>query len=466
LSSSFADLGVSADAARALDARGITSAFPIQALAIPPALDGKDVCGKAPTGSGKTIAFGLPVAARVERARPGKPRALVLAPTRELAGQIEKEIGLLMGADRRRRVAAFYGGVGFGGQLTALRRGVDVAVACPGRLRDLIARGAIGLADVSIVVIDEADRMADMGFLPEVKAILDQVRPDRQTLLFSATLDGDVDQLVRRYQRTPVKVSVEVEEQPSTTTHHWVDARREDRVALAANLVASHGPTIVFCRTKYGTDRVARQLVAAGVSAVPLHGGRTQAQRDRALRAFVSGQAQALVATDVAARGIHVDDVGCVVHFDLPATAKDYVHRSGRTGRAGSDGVVVTFVTPADREPVRVLQKAIGHSLSSAPGDGATAGPAGSSSNRSSSNRSSSNRSSSNGSARNGHRRQSDPRQGDPRQPDRRQGTAAVGSKPRPKADRTDRTGRPARPASRRRGGAARGNQPRARGTR
>jgi superfamily II DNA/RNA helicase len=485
LSSSFADLGVSADAVRALDARGITAAFPIQTLAIPPALDGKDVCGKAPTGSGKTIAFGLPVAARVERARPGKPRALVLAPTRELAGQIEKEMGLLMGGDRRRRVAAFYGGVGFGGQLTALRRGVDIAVACPGRLRDLIARGAIGLADVSIVVIDEADRMADMGFLPEVKAILDQVRPDRQTLLFSATLDGDVDQLVRRYQRTPVKVSVEVEEQPSTTTHHWVDARREDRVALAANLVASHGPTVVFCRTKYGTDRVARQLVAAGVSAVPLHGGRTQAQRDRALRAFVSGQAQALVATDVAARGIHVDDVGCVVHFDLPATAKDYVHRSGRTGRAGSDGVVVTFVTPADREPVRVLQKAVGHPVSSTSGDGATARPAGSSSNQSSSNGSSAN-----GSARNGRRRhpdrrpseprqsdrrqgdsrQPDPRQGDPRQSDRRQSSqhqgAAAGSKPRPKADRTDRTGRPARPASRRRGGAARGNQSRARGTR
>ncbi|HEY1734701.1 MAG TPA: DEAD/DEAH box helicase, partial [Acidimicrobiales bacterium] len=410
MSSSFADLGVPADAVRALVARGITSAFPIQALAIPPALGGKDVCGKAPTGSGKTIAFGLPVAARVERARPGKPRALVLAPTRELAGQIEKEMALLMGADRRRRVAAFYGGVGFGGQLTALRRGVDVAVACPGRLRDLIARGAISMADVSIVVIDEADRMADMGFLPEVKAILDQVRPDRQTLLFSATLDGDVDQLVRRYQRTPVTVSVELEEQPSTTTHHWVDARREDRVGLAANLVASHGPTVVFCRTKHGTDRVARQLVAAGVNAVPLHGGRTQAQRDRALRAFVSGQAQALVATDVAARGIHVDDVGCVVHFDLPATAKDYVHRSGRTGRAGSDGVVVTFVTPADREPVRALQKAVGHPLSSTPGDSATVAPAGSSSNRSSSN----------GSARNGRRRHPDRSQGDSRQSDRR----------------------------------------------
>jgi superfamily II DNA/RNA helicase len=364
LSSSFADLGVPAEAVRALRARGITSAFPIQALAIPPALEGKDICGRAPTGSGKTIAFGVPVAARVGRARPGRPRALILAPTRELAGQIEAEMTLLMGADRRRRVAAFYGGVGFGPQLKSLRRGVDVAVACPGRLKDLLSRGAASLADVSMVVIDEADRMADMGFLPDVREILDQVRPDRQTLLFSATLDGDVDLLVRRYQQAPVRVAVEAEEDGSSIDHRWIDAQREDRVALAARFVASNGPTVVFCRTKHGTDRVTKQLVAAGVKAVPLHGGRTQSQRERALRAFSSGRVQALVATDVAARGIHVDGVGCVVHFDLPATAKDYLHRSGRTGRAGADGLVVSFVTPADRAPVRALQKAIGLPMS------------------------------------------------------------------------------------------------------
>lgn len=363
--SSFAGLGVTAEVVRSLRARGITSAFPIQALAITPALAGKDICGRAPTGSGKTIAFGIPVAARVGRARPGTPQALILAPTRELAGQIEAEMAQLLGADRRRRVAAFYGGVGFAAQLSALRRGVDVAVACPGRLRDLISRGAIALADVSIVVIDEADRMADMGFLPDVKAILDQVRPDRQTLLFSATLDGDVDVLVRRYQRSPVRVSVENDEQNSpSTTHRWMDTQREGRVALAAGLVASHGPTIVFCRTKHGTDRVAKQLVGAGVKAVALHGGRTQSQRERALEAFSSGRAKALVATDVAARGIHVDGVGCVVHFDLPATPKDYLHRSGRTGRAGADGMVISFVTPADLTSVRALQKAIGHPLS------------------------------------------------------------------------------------------------------
>jgi superfamily II DNA/RNA helicase len=367
LSLSFADLGVPAQAVRGLHARSITSPFPIQASAIPPALSGKDICGRAPTGSGKTIAFGIPVAARVGKSRPGRPGSLILAPTRELAGQIAAEMTQLMGPDRRQRVAAFYGGVGFGEQLKSLRRGVDVAVACPGRLKDLIARGAVSLADVSIVVIDEADRMADMGFLPDVKAILDQVRPDRQTMLFSATLDGDVDRLVKRYQRDPVRVSVDAVDDGSLTTHHWMDARREDRVALAAGFVASHGPTIVFCRTKHGADRVARQLAAAGAKAVPFHGGRSQSQREQALRAFSSGRAQALVATDVAARGIHVDGVGCVVHFDLPASAKDYLHRSGRTGRAGSDGVVISFVTPEDRAPVKALQRAIGQPISSDP---------------------------------------------------------------------------------------------------
>jgi superfamily II DNA/RNA helicase len=274
-------------------------------------------------------------------------------------------MALLAGSHRRRRVAAFYGGVGFGSQLNSLRRGVDIAVACPGRLNDLIARGAVHLAGVSMVVIDEADRMADMGFLPEVKRILDQVRPDRQTLLFSATLNSEVGTLIRRYQQDPVQVRVEGDEHTSrSTSHHWVDTRREDRVALAARYVTSHGSTIVFCRTKHGTDRVAKQLVAAGIKAVPLHGGRSQSQRDRALAAFSGGRAQALVATDVAARGIHVDNVGCVVHFDLPATDKDYLHRSGRTGRAGAKGVVIAFVTASDSGPVKALQKALGHPIS------------------------------------------------------------------------------------------------------
>ncbi len=365
MSISFADLGVPAEAVRSLRARGITSTFPIQAQAIPPALAGEDVCGRAPTGSGKTIAFGLPIAARVERADPGRPRALILAPTRELAAQIQAEMTLLMGSDRRRRVAAFYGGVGFGPQLEALRRGVDVAVACPGRLADLMRRGAVSLSDVAMVVIDEADRMADMGFLPEVKRILDQVRPDRQTLLFSATLDGEVDVLVRRYQQSPVKISVGADSSSvGSATHHWVDTPREERVAMAAHFVKTHGSSVVFCRTKHATDRVTRQLVAAGVKAVPIHGGRSQAQRDRALAAFSSGRAEALVATDVAARGLHVDDVQCVIHFDIAGTDKDYLHRSGRTGRAGADGVVISLVTQTDIAAVRTLQKALKHPLS------------------------------------------------------------------------------------------------------
>jgi len=363
LSSSFSDLGVPAEVVASLATRGITEPFAIQSLAIPPALAGRDVCGKAPTGSGKTLAFGVPLAERVARGRAGRPAALVLAPTRELAAQIHAELRPLLAA-RKRSVASFYGGVSFGPQLKALRRGVDVAVACPGRLADLMARGDVILDDVEIVVIDEADRMADMGFLPQVKRILDRVRPDRQTLLFSATLDKDIDVLVRRYQHDPQRCDVRPDSSDGArTTHEFVTARREDRVALTAQLVVNHGATIVFCRTKHGADRVATQLQRAGVSAVPIHGGRSQSQRERALRSFIHGQAQALVATDVAARGIHVDSVGCVVHFDLAGDHKDYLHRSGRTGRAGARGVVVSLVTETDAAKARQLQTALGLSV-------------------------------------------------------------------------------------------------------
>jgi superfamily II DNA/RNA helicase len=361
--SSFSDLGVPAGVVASLAARGITDPFAIQSLAIPAALAGRDVCGKAPTGSGKTLAFGIPLAERVSRGRTGRPRALVLAPTRELAAQIHAELRPLLAA-RKRSVASFYGGVSFAPQLKVLRRGVDVAVACPGRLADLMRRGDAILDDVEIVVIDEADRMADMGFLPEVRRILDRVRPDRQTLLFSATLDGDIDVLVRRYQRNPQRCEAQPDESNGArTTHEFVTTRRQDRVAMTAQLVANHGSTVVFCRTKHGADRVAAQLQRTGVSAVPIHGGRSQAQRDRALRSFIDGHAQALVATDVAARGIHVDNVGCVVHFDLPGDHKDYLHRSGRTGRAGAKGVVVSLVTETDAADARQLQTALGLSV-------------------------------------------------------------------------------------------------------
>ena len=353
----FADLGVPADLVARLSSRGIDEPFPIQTATLPPALAGRDVCGKAPTGSGKTLAFGIPLVTRIAQARPRRPRGLVLAPTRELAGQIERELTAL-GKVRSRSVGAFYGGVGFGTQLNALRRGVDIVVATPGRLADLVARGDIRLDEVDIVVIDEADRMADMGFLPEVRRLLDQVRPDRQTLLFSATLDGDVDVLVQRYQRDPVRHEVRAtEEAVDLTSHAFWAAGREQRTELTARAVEHFGSAIVFCRTKRGADRLTRQLGTHGVTAAAFHGDRTQQQREKALAAFTAGRVQALVATDVAARGIHVDEVGVVVHHDLPADHKDYVHRSGRTGRAGAPGAVVALVLPEQAAEAKRLQR-------------------------------------------------------------------------------------------------------------
>jgi superfamily II DNA/RNA helicase len=356
----FTDLGVSADISSRLAEQGVTEPFPIQAATIPAALAGRDICGHAPTGSGKTLAFGIPLVSGVGRARPGRPKALVLAPTRELAAQIERALSPLA-ATRQRRVAAVYGGVGFGDQLAALRRGADIVVATPGRLADLIERKRVDLGEVEIVVVDEADRMADMGFLPEVRRLLDRVRSDRQTFLFSATLDGDVDVLVRRYQRDPFVHEVETPAGEEDRRRHlfWRTDRAE-RAAMAAQIVARHPSTLVFCRTKRGADRLTRQLGQAGLSVAAIHGDRSQGQREKALAAFSAGRVQALVATDVAARGIHVDAVGCVLHFDPPEDAKAYVHRSGRTGRAGAGGTVLSLVTDDQAVAVRTLQKGLG----------------------------------------------------------------------------------------------------------
>jgi superfamily II DNA/RNA helicase/cold shock CspA family protein len=281
-------------------------------------------------------------------------------PTRELALQVGTELGLLVGPGKVRRVLAVYGGVGYAPQRKALRRGVDIVVATPGRLEDLVARGDIGLADVAHVVIDEADRMADMGFLPAVKRLLDATRSDRQTLLFSATLDGDVDVLVRRYQREPRRHVVEGSADDATVAHLFWHAPRSERIQLTAAAVARHGRAIVFCRTRHGADRLARQLGTSGITAEAIHGSRSQAQRERALAAFAADSVQALVATDVAARGIHVDAVPCVVHFDPPAERKDYLHRSGRTGRAGAPGTVITLVGDEHRGAVKALQRDLG----------------------------------------------------------------------------------------------------------
>ncbi|MFZ0493692.1 MAG: DEAD/DEAH box helicase [Acidimicrobiia bacterium] len=360
MSTHFDQLGLPRRLVSSLADQGIVETFPVQAVTIPDVLDGRDVSGKAPTGSGKTLAFGLPLLANVRKANRHRPRALVLAPTRELAEQIKRELTPLAKAVDR-NVFAVYGGVGYGPQRNAFRRGVDVLVATPGRLEDLIAQGTVDLGQVDIAVIDEADRMADMGFLPVVRRILDGTPEHRQTLMFSATLDGDVAVLSRDYQRDPAVHEVgTTEEEAIDAEHHFWLVQHHDRVQHTADLVGAQGRSIVFTRTRHGADRLVKQLAGFGVRTVALHGGRSQSQRTRALHEFSSGRVQALIATDVAARGIHIDAVASVIHFDPPGDAKDYVHRSGRTARAGAAGTVVTLVTNAQRTSMRRMQRELG----------------------------------------------------------------------------------------------------------
>ena len=358
MSATFAQLGVPHFICAALSRRGITEPFEIQAATIADGLAGRDVLGRAPTGSGKTIAFGVPLIATTERSEPRRPRALVLAPTRELAEQITSELRTFSG---RLRVDPVYGGVGYGKQLNALRRGVDILVACPGRLEDLIARGDVDLGDVVDVVLDEADRMADMGFMPAVRRLLDQTSADRRTMLFSATLDGEVAKLTERYQRDPVRHEVG-DETPDVTaaTHRFFLAERMERNPVVADVVNAAWPSIVFTRTRHGADRLARQLGKLGFEAAPIHGGLSQNARQRALDNFAAGRVHALVATDVAARGIHVDGVASVVHYDPPEDHTAYIHRSGRTARAGAGGLVVSLVQPDQRTSYRRMQREVG----------------------------------------------------------------------------------------------------------
>lgn len=357
---SFSDLGVRASVAHRLHSLGLTNPLPIQIATIPDALAGRDICGQAPTGSGKTLAFGIPLVAAAVDSKPGAPRGLVLVPTRELADQVRAVLASLLGAGPD-RVVALYGGTGYVTQRRALRRGVDIVVACPGRLEDLVARGDLRLDAVSTVVLDEADRMVDMGFLRPVCRLVDQTAKDRQVLLFSATLDGEVASISRRYQHQPARHQVHPETAATdAVTHEFWRSPRPDRVGITARLIAQHGQAFVFCRTKHGADRVAHQLRAAGVEAAPIHGDRSQPQRARALASFAAGKTHALVATDVVARGIHIDDVPCVVHFDPAADATSYVHRSGRTGRLGQRGTVVSLVPTELHDEVRTLQRALG----------------------------------------------------------------------------------------------------------
>ena len=354
--SGFASLGVPPALVARLVANGIEEPFPIQAATIADALAGRDLCGKAHTGSGKTLAFAIPMVASVTRSAPKKPHGLILTPTRELALQVADEVRMISGD---LRVLAVYGGARIEPQLKALRSGVDIVVACPGRLLDVIEKKACDLRSTDFVVVDEADRMADMGFLPDVRRLLDQTAPRRQTLLFSATLDDAVAALVRDYQDNPV-VHELAEEPAGDITHRLWVAARQRRQTLTAEIVERVGATVVFSRTRHGADRIARQLNAAGVKAAAIHGSRSQGQRERALRDFHDRRVAALVATDVAARGIHVEGVNCVVHYDLPADHKDYVHRSGRTGRAGADGTVVALLGAAQRRDAVKLAKQVG----------------------------------------------------------------------------------------------------------
>ncbi|MEM9465369.1 MAG: DEAD/DEAH box helicase [Actinomycetota bacterium] len=357
---SFAELGVPAAIVDTLESSGITEPFPIQAQTIPDLLAGRDVIGRAPTGSGKTLAFGIPLVARVLDAGPARkkrPRALVLAPTRELAGQIADELAPLLAAVERHGLAV-YGGVGLRPQINRLAKGVDLLVATPGRLEDLIGQRVVSLAEVEAVVLDEADRMADMGFMPAVRRLLDQTAACEQTILYSATLDGEVAKLTARYQHDPVRHEVgDPTPDLDNMTHYFWELQRGDRIPLCASVIATFGRTIVFTRTRHGADRAARQLSRAGVPAVPIHGNRSQNQRQRALDDFANGRAAALVATDVAARGIHVDAVECVVHFDPPDEDSAYVHRSGRTARAGARGTVVSFVDPTQTRLVTAMKR-------------------------------------------------------------------------------------------------------------
>ena len=330
----------------------------IQALTIPDGLAGRDVCGKAPTGSGKTIAFGAVLVSRLQRAEPSRPTGLVLVPTRELAQQVRDEINLL-DVTRRLRVTAVFGGAGYGPQVQKVSR-ASIVVATPGRLEDLLARRDIDLRAVRIAVLDEADRMADMGFLPAVRKILDRLAPTRQVMLYSATLDGAVNELITRYQRDPVTHDASTPEAEPDIEHVFEVVPKDRRLGRVADLLDEHSQLILFCRTKHGSDRVARNLENSGALCAVIHGNRSQAQRERALADFKSGRARILVATDVAARGIHIDDVPCVVHWDPPDDPKDYVHRSGRTGRAGARGVVVSLVDPSQRRGVARDMRSIG----------------------------------------------------------------------------------------------------------
>ena len=343
-SDSFATLGVDRDLLEALTRGGIEEPFRIQALAIPDILAGHDVCGRAKTGSGKTLAFGLPMVQRLKPSQPGRPPGLVLVPTRELAVQVASVLRPLAKV-RNLPVVTVYGGSSMGKQIDSVRRGTGIVVATPGRLIDLIDRKIIRLDTVEMVTIDEADQMADMGFLPQVRRIMRQVPTDHQTMLFSATLDGQVGALVAAYMTDPVRHEIASDVQTvENMEHRFLKVHPMDKVKVAGEIARHNKRTLMFVRTKIACDRLAAALADQGIDALAIHGDLHQRIRERSLDRFATGSAPVLVATNVAARGLHIDDVDVVIHFDPPDDPKTYLHRSGRTARAGVAGLVVTLV--------------------------------------------------------------------------------------------------------------------------
>jgi superfamily II DNA/RNA helicase len=361
VTTTFEALGVAPELVRTLTNLDITDPFPIQALTIVDGLAGRDVCGKAKTGSGKTLAFGLPLLQRCPRAeKPGRPKALVLVPTRELAGQVGDVLRPLAGAVER-RLAVLYGGTGLDRQVRTLQQGVDVAVATPGRLIDLVQRGVARLDTVEITVLDEADRMVDMGFLPQVEWLLRQIAGPHQTMLFSATLDGDVDSLIRHHLRDPVRHEV-ASTRPTVRAmaHRFLAVHELDKPKVVATISQPVARTLVFTRTKRGADRLTQQLRRDGVRAGAIHGDLRQIAREKMLADFIAGRLPVLVATDVAARGLHVEGIDVVIHYDPPEDQKAYLHRSGRTARAGEIGMVVTLVLWNQKVGVERIQHRLG----------------------------------------------------------------------------------------------------------
>ena len=356
----FSELGIEKDLVEELNNQGITEPFEIQKITIPDILEGRDVCGKAKTGSGKTIAFGLPLVQLLPVSKPGKPTGLALVPTRELAIQVCKELEPLA-LKRDLMVRAIYGGSPIEKQIEALKKGVDFVVATPGRLIDLLERGDISVTSVEKIVIDEADRRADMGFMPQVEWCLRQVEADHQTLLFSATLDGMVSGLISRYQDDPAMHEVDSREVTvSEMQHRFIAVHEMDQVKVAAAIINSSNKTIVFTKTRWGADKLASKLLKENVDAAAIHGDLRQSQREKALKDFTKGKIRSLVATDVAARGIHVDDVEAVIHYDPASDAKTYLHRSGRTARAGGSGVVVSLICWDEELEIRKLMRRLG----------------------------------------------------------------------------------------------------------